>query len=193
MFSKGSFHCFPFLTSQREREKKTRHQFCNLACNHTWCLQICRGPSKLLYNLYPRCSTKAESVMLQMKWTELQSWRFSSAGAETCDAKQMAFIFSRASLKCANTCLHSPSVVKGKLASGGRDEGRWEMERRRVGKEGRRWKMRCSGGWWEEIGDEKQRRGEGRDVKRYICGTAASSMTDAGRRENVQLTKVTLE
>lgn len=60
--------------------------------------------------------------------------------------------------------------------------------------------MRCSGGWWEaekekeEIGDEKQRRGEGRDVKRYICGTAASSMTDAGHRENVQLTeRVTLE
>lgn len=61
--------------------------------------------------------------------------------------------------------------------------------------------MRCSGGWWEaekekeEIGDEKWQWGEGRDVKRYICGTAVSSMTDPRRRENVQLTEtpVTLE
>lgn len=49
--------------------------------------------------------------------------------------------------------------------------------------------MRRSGGRWEaekekeEIGDEKRQRGEGRDVKRYICGTVASSMMDAGQRE----------
>lgn len=54
-----------------------------------------------------------------------------------CKADGLRFL-SRACLKCANARLHFPSVVKGKLASGGGDKGGMRDGEAEGGKEGRR-------------------------------------------------------